>query len=104
MKNQRYDNRLNSGERGYSNDWQKVRKIKIKQDPLCEICARVDIDRVASIVHHIKPIETHPELRLVMSNLMSLCNDCHEATHGRKVSVACDVNGFPVSGGHVWNK
>lgn len=59
-----------------------MRAIKLSHDPLCEQCESVGIDRAATIAHHIRPIEAHPELRLVVSNLMSLCNDCHEAIHG----------------------
>ena len=104
MKQQRFDNRVNSGLRGYSHDWQKVRKMKIRQDPCCEACDKQGVDTIATVVHHIKEITTHPELRLVMSNLMSLCHDCHEALHGRLTVVGCDVNGFTLNLSHEWNK
>lgn len=67
-----------SGERGYDATWQKVREMKANQNPLCEECLKNGIVKPLNKVHHIKPIETHPELRLVMENLMSLCNECHE--------------------------
>ena len=73
--------RGNSGERGYDATWQKVRNIKANQDPLCEICLKQGMVKPLDVVHHIKPVETHPELRLVMSNLMSLCTACHEEIH-----------------------
>lgn len=80
----KYDlERGNSGERGYDAVWQKVREMKASQDPLCEECLKngriVPLDKV----HHIKPIETHPELRLVMENLRSLCITHHEQTHSQ---------------------
>lgn len=79
---ERYDaSRGNSGERGYDATWQSVRNMKLSRDPLCERCER---DVVAVLVHHIKPIETHPELRLDMGNLMSLCQPCHETIHGKQ--------------------
>ena len=103
-KHQRFYNRVNSGLRGYDHAWHKVRKIKIRHDPCCQICEQHNVDTIATVVHHIKEIETHPELRLVMSNLMSLCHDCHEALHGRLTVVGCDVNGIPLNLSHEWNK
>jgi len=78
----RYDkSRGNSGERGYDAQWQKVRTIKANQDPLCEECLKAGLLVPLDVVHHIKPIETHPELRLVIENLMSLCTFHHEEIH-----------------------
>jgi len=37
---------------------------------------------IAEDVHHIKPIRTHPELRLVWDNLMSVCRECHKIIEG----------------------
>lgn len=31
--------------------------------------------------HHVKPFATHPELRLVLANGTTLCEDCHKAVH-----------------------
>lgn len=33
--------------------------------------------------HHIKPFATHPELRLDVSNGLTLCKPCHKALHRR---------------------
>lgn len=78
----KYDKeRGTSGERGYDATWQKVREMKANQDPLCQECLKTGRTVPLDKVHHIKPIETHPELRLVMENLRSLCTPCHEAEH-----------------------
>ncbi len=81
-----YDTRRgNSGERGYDAQWQQVREMKLNRDPLCEVHLKRDLIAVAAtLVHHIRPIEQHPELRLVMENLMSLCAACHEEIHTGK--------------------
>lgn len=80
--NRKYDKeRGNSGERGYDATEQKVRKMKANRDPLCEECLKSGIVKPLDKVHHIKPIKTHPELRLVMENLRSLCDSCHEDEH-----------------------
>lgn len=68
-------------ERGYNYQWFKVRAMKLNMDPLCERHLKQGHDVAAVIVHHLKPIETHPELRLNIDNLQSLCNDCHELQH-----------------------
>jgi len=34
--------------------------------------------------HHIKPKATHPELKLEVSNGMTLCYKCHKLEHERK--------------------
>jgi len=79
---ERYDaSRGNSNERGYDADWQKVRAVKAAQDPLCETCARLGIDKALDVVHHIKSIEERPDLRLDMDNLQSLCTEHHEKIH-----------------------
>jgi 5-methylcytosine-specific restriction protein A len=65
-------------ERGYDSNWTKFRDMYIRQHPVCNRC-----DRVATVVHHIKPLDEggdkHDE-----SNLEPLCRECHERHHGRK--------------------
>ena len=41
--------------------------------------------RPANVVHHKKPVETHPELRLDHSNFQSMAHDCHEVEEGRAI-------------------
>lgn len=72
-----------SGERGYDATWRKVRDMKLKTDPLCEDCMGRGKVKEAVLVHHIKPVKDYPELRLVFSNLRSLCDDCHEEIHAK---------------------
>lgn len=33
--------------------------------------------------HHVKDFATHPELRLALSNGITLCKPCHEAVHAK---------------------
>ena len=79
--------RGSSYERGYDAVWRKLRKYKLKISPLCEcpdcMNGRLRV-RAATVVHHIKDIETSPELRLALDNLMSVTHECHERIHGRK--------------------
>ena len=71
--------RKTTAERGYGHDWRQLSERKRAADPLCERCLERGISTPATEVHHIQPIATHPELRLVISNLMSVCHTCHEA-------------------------
>jgi len=43
----------------------------------------------AEQVHHIKGIADHPELRLVWSNLLSVCKTCHERVEGDEKFERC---------------
>jgi 5-methylcytosine-specific restriction protein A len=58
--------------------WLKLRALKLLQTPWCEECAKTKPSSVpATQVDHILPRHSHPELRLVYSNLQSLCDQCH---------------------------
>jgi 5-methylcytosine-specific restriction enzyme A len=83
--NRRYDaERPSSHKRGYDVTWQRVRKQKLSRDPLCESCMGEDRITAADEVHHDKPVRTHPELRLNLANLISLCGPCHRKVEGRR--------------------
>lgn len=70
-------------ERGYDYAWQKVRRIKLLQCPLCEDCNELGIVKAAEDIHHLIPINANPSLRLELSNLRSLCKECHAKRHGK---------------------
>ena len=101
-----------SSARGYDSAWRKVRDRKAKQSPLCERCLKVGryipikerVDGKPGVVHHIKPVDKFPELRLSMENLESLCWMCHEVEHGRVSLSGCSVDGMPKDPRHAWNK
>jgi 5-methylcytosine-specific restriction endonuclease McrA len=64
--------------RGYSNDWAKFRLIALKRDHyLCVECLAAGRVTSAEHVHHIKKVCDHPELRLVLDNVISICQPCH---------------------------
>jgi 5-methylcytosine-specific restriction protein A len=67
--------------------WRKVRKIKLAQQPQCELCSADGFTVLATAVHHDQSIEDFPALALTLSNLVSICGTCHsriEAQRRRK--------------------
>jgi 5-methylcytosine-specific restriction protein A len=64
-------------ERGYDWQWVQTRRLKLLAHPLCERCESEGRVSMAQDVHHIKPIRTAPDLRLDLSNLLSVCRSCH---------------------------
>lgn len=74
------ENRPSAHKRGYSRKWKKVRDIKLKRNPLCEMCEERNKITPADMVHHIKPISEGGAV-LEYDNLMSLCNKCHGEVH-----------------------
>ncbi len=82
-----------------SGAWRTARKERLKKDGLhcvwCKRAGRWTTDRhgrtirvPATMVHHIKPYQTHPELALDLDNLVSLCDSCHDAAHPEKLGRA----------------
>lgn len=64
--------------------WNKLRKYKLIQNPICERCH----EKLASEVHHIEPLNKFrddPKLMEIkcfdIDNLQALCKDCHIQTH-----------------------
>lgn len=62
----------------------KREEILFRDNHMCQRCLASDILRAATMVHHILSYKEHPELALVDSNLISLCNGCHNAVHPEK--------------------
>jgi 5-methylcytosine-specific restriction enzyme A len=87
-----------------SNEWPKVRKEHLKNNPKCAICEGTQ----QLNVHHIKPFHLHPELELDPNNLITLC-EC--ASYG----IIChllvghlgdykNINPNSVEDANIWNK
>ena len=76
-----------------SKEWQELRAMKLRSQPLCEMHLKQDIIVAARCVHHITPIETatsKEQMRVLafcsnmpnpLNGLMSLCYDCHAKIH-----------------------
>ena len=68
-----------------SKRWLRKRENILRRDKyLCQHCKRYGRRREAVTVHHIKHFEEYPELALTDSNLISLCQACHNKCHPEK--------------------
>ena len=72
-----------------SGKWKRKRKHILDRDNYqCIWCRRYGRSRDAVEVHHLKPVETHPELAWIDTNLVSLCAACHRKAHPEKGGAA----------------
>ena len=68
--------------------WVKLRNATLIRDNyLCQECLRRKRITKATEVHHVRPLETYPDLALDINNLESLCRECHERTKGRGAAI-----------------
>ena len=59
-----------------ASQWPKVRDQHLKDFPSCAVCGK----KKKLQVHHKKPFHLHPELELLPTNLITLCeqgSNCH---------------------------
>ena len=66
--------------------WKELRKSKLMQQPLCEVCLAKGIVKPAIDVHHKDSFLNYTgNLRLWkaydFSNLLSVCKECHSELH-----------------------
>jgi 5-methylcytosine-specific restriction protein A len=62
-----------------SSRWKKVRRMKLRANPLCQHCLPCTRLTPASEVHHKIPVAVRPDLALDLTHLESLCGPCHDA-------------------------
>lgn len=93
--------------------WRRIRRVALLRDQYrCTICGKDVSGPGAARVDHIKAVETHPHLSLVLSNLRTLCtyHDSHahrERRHGgardaRFVIRGNTADGMPIDPAHPW--
>lgn len=69
-----------------STEWIHKRLNILKRDNReCQHCKANGLYSAANCVHHIKHLKNRPDLALVDSNLISLCNACHNEMHPEKL-------------------
>lgn len=75
-----------SHERGYTRAWRVLSERIRRERPLCQQCETRGVYVPSADVHHIIAIEERPELRLVESNLLAVCRNCHNQRELRERS------------------
>lgn len=77
----------------HSAAWKRVRQVALMRDHgMCRDCMdrmRSEVGfkpRRATMVHHVIPRSERPDLELVLDNLLSLCDRCHENRHPERRS------------------
>lgn len=65
--------------------WRSLRALKIRMNPLCEMCLKIGIITPAQMVDHKKPIQDGGAA-LDMDNTQSLCNACHATKTGKETA------------------
>lgn len=70
-----------------SHRWQILRASYLRAHPVCEYCDAEGKTSLSEVVHHVIPVEdakdaaTMEALAFDVSNLMALCDACHERIH-----------------------
>ena len=66
-------------------EWRATRREVLKRDRHeCQMCKREGLYKRADCVHHVIHLKDRPDLALMISNLISLCNSCHDKEHPEK--------------------
>lgn len=66
----------------YTDQWRKIRLIKLNLNPICEHCEKRGIVTAAKVIDHIIPIEQGGD-KLSLDNLQSLCRRCDNIKSGK---------------------
>lgn len=89
--------------------WQKLRRLKLQQNTLCEVCIEQGRLEVAIAVDHIKAINDGGDPFPPLDQLRSLCVRCHNRKtriveqQGKQLTVkGCDEHGMPLDPKHAW--
>jgi 5-methylcytosine-specific restriction enzyme A len=90
-------------------NWQRLRKLKLQTNPLCEPCRRLDRLVPAVAVDHILAINDGGDAFPALDGLMSMCTRCHNRKtriveqQGKELTTkGCDVHGMPLDPTHPW--
>lgn len=93
--------------------WQRLRKRKLNEAPLCEDCLSRGRFVIAEQVDHIKAIRDGGEPFPSLTGLRALCPSCHSSKTNRLDNPhsygygtgpkGCDLNGMPLDPDHPWN-
>ena len=76
---EQYDRaRPNARQRGYTRDWEKARRIYLREHPLCVECLKEGKTTPATVVDHIIPHKGNKKLFWDINNWQALCKYHHD--------------------------
>jgi 5-methylcytosine-specific restriction endonuclease McrA len=91
--------------------WQRLRRMKLRQNPLCEVCLTVQRIESAVSVDHIVAIKAGGDVYPALDALTSLCESCHNRKsriveqQGKEMTIkGCDEQGYPLDPNHPFYK
>jgi len=76
--------RWSDNDGAYNGAWRRLRILVKAEEPLCRECLKLGLVEATTEIDHILPVRTHPELRLVRSNLAGLCSRHHSEKTARE--------------------
>ena len=81
VKTNKQDDRPSAARRGYDYTWQRLRRMKLNEQPLCADPFGVHAAQgevvLATDVHHVDAVSDGNAVLVSLSKLMSLCHSCH---------------------------
>ena len=81
VKTTKQDDRPSAARRGYDYTWQRLRRMKLNEQPLCADPFGVHAAQgevvVATDVHHVDVVSDGNPVLTELSRLQSLCHSCH---------------------------
>lgn len=93
--------------------WQRLRRLKLASQPLCEGCAEMGIVKPANTVDHCTPVNQGGDPFPSLDELASYCVSCHSAKTARGVEAGavrtskprkgCNPDGSPIDPSHPWH-
>jgi 5-methylcytosine-specific restriction protein A len=91
--------------------WQRLRRLKLAVNPLCEVCLKPRRIVPAVAVDHVIAIRSHGDPYPALEGLTSCCAPCHNRKTrvteqlGKELTVkGCDEFGYPLDPNHPWNR
>jgi 5-methylcytosine-specific restriction enzyme A len=89
--------------------WQRLRRLKLQHNPLCETCLKQQRIEAATVVDHIVAIKAGGAPYPALDELCSQCVSCHNhktrivEQQGKELTVkSCDEFGYPLDKNHPW--
>lgn len=82
-RKQKERERSTSTARGYNYRWQKVRRMYLRENPLCVECLKKGRVESATVVDHIEPHKGDYKKFWNEDNMQSLCERCHNRKTGK---------------------